>query len=125
MFSAPERVAESFNQYFAGFGCRITPAEVVIGSRRTIFDQRSGWRITYRVDPDDVGEPNLEFYATNRFTSDRHVRIFADGRGGHLEAMSESFFHDPSKPEFGAEEFRTRNKTLMSQLQDRGLYPGT
>jgi hypothetical protein len=38
-----------------------------------------GWRIVYRVDPDDGGFPSLEFYATHRMTSDSHVRIWADG----------------------------------------------
>jgi hypothetical protein len=111
--SPKERVAESFNLYFAGFDIRIAPEDVVIGSRRTIFDQRSGWRITYRVDSDGAGMPSLEFYATNRWTNDRHVRIGADGQGEHLEAISEIFVVDPENPSSGAD----RNAAIERELR--------
>jgi hypothetical protein len=60
------RIAEIFNDYFFNFGIRISPEDVVTGSRRTIRDSASGWVITYRVDTDATGAVNLEFYATNQ-----------------------------------------------------------
>ena len=101
MVSTPEeRVAESFNAYFAAFGIRIQTQDVAIGSQQSIADQNSGWLINYRVDADSEGLPTLEFYARNRWTNDRHARIAADGQGVHLEAISEIFFgdDDPADP---------------------------
>jgi hypothetical protein len=117
-----ERVAESFNLYFANWDIGVAPEDVAVGSRRTIVDRKSGWRITYRVDDDGGGMPNLEFYATNRWTNDRHVQIWADGHGEHLEAVSEIFFHEPEEPDSGTEEIRTRNEAVVRELRDRGLY---
>jgi hypothetical protein len=73
------RIAELFNDYFLNFGIRISAEDVIVGSRRTIRDEHSGWAITYRVDGDASGVSSLEFYATNRRTNDRHVLISADG----------------------------------------------
>lgn len=116
--SAEERIAESFNLYFSAWDIRIAPRDAVIGSHRVVTDQESGWRITYRVDPDDSNMPVMEFYAMNRFTNDRHVRIWADGHGEHLEAIAEIFFvgkddHDS---------FNDRNAAIASELRERGLY---
>lgn len=30
-----------------------------------------GWKIRFRVDPDNLGSPSLEFYAVHRMMSDR------------------------------------------------------
>jgi hypothetical protein len=116
--SPEERIAESFSLYFSAWGIRVAPEDVVIGSHRIIVDQRSGWRIIYRVDPDEANMRSVEFYATNRFTNDRHVRIGADGHGEHLEAISEIFFVDRDDPDSFAE----RNASIERKLRDRGLY---
>lgn len=114
------RIAEAFNDYFAAFGIRIAPDDVTVGARRTITDERSGWVITYRVDPDASGAPSLEFYATNRRTNDRHARISADGHGEHLEAISETLILNSDN---AAGDFRTRNEDVAARLRERGLYP--
>lgn len=124
MSSARERIAESFNAYFADWDVRIRPEDVVMGCRGTVVEQRSlrwprpGWRVNYRVDPDDNGLPCLEFYATHRMTNDRHVRIGADGQGEHLEAISEIFVVDPQNPMSGDE----RNAAIEREIRDCGLY---
>jgi hypothetical protein len=120
-----ERVAEAFNAYFANFDIRIRPEEVVPGSRRAIG--KRGWRITYRVDPDDAGFPSLEFYATHRMTNDRHVRIWADGHVDHLDAIHEFYSYDPKIPgseEAAREEYMRHNQAIARHLHGRGLYPG-
>ena len=79
--TAAERIAEAFNECFANFEIRIEAGDVVLGTRRQIHEQ--GWRVTYRVVPDDGGFPSLEFHSTHRMTGDRHARIWADG---HVQA---------------------------------------
>ncbi len=89
---------------FANFDIRIEPEDVRLGSRRRIGQR--GWRIAYRIDPDDAGLPSLEFYATHRMTNDRHVRIWADGHVDHLDAIDEFYGFDPkgeSAPDLGVE----------------------
>lgn len=113
------RIAQAFNEYFATFGIRLDPDDMVPGSRRTIRDP-SGWAITFRVDHDADGRPVLEFYATHRRTNDRHVRIDADGNGEHLEALSEIMFVSSDE---AAEVFDDRNEVIARHLQERGLYP--
>jgi hypothetical protein len=75
MASPEELIAEKFNAYFANFNIRIEVDDIRIGTLREI--RADGWQIRYRVDPDDAGSPNLEFYATHRMSDDRHVRMWA------------------------------------------------
>ena len=72
-----ERIARRFNSFFTSSGIRIKPKDVRLNARREI--RKGGWRITYRVNPDDGGFPSLEFYASHRMTDDTHYRIWADG----------------------------------------------
>jgi hypothetical protein len=75
-----------------------------MGTRGTVIEQPSdrwphpSWHVQYRVDTDVDGQLGLEFYVTSRMTNDRHARISADGRGEHLEAVSEMFAYDPHAP---------------------------
>jgi hypothetical protein len=97
---------------------------VTVGSRRTITER--GWRITYRVDPDDAGAPSLEFYATHRMTSDSHERIWADGHLEHLDAIYEAYAYDakvPGSEEAAREKYLQHNQAVARELRARGLYP--
>lgn len=114
------RIAEVFNDYFVNFDIRISPEDVVAGSRRTIRDSASGWAITYRVDRDATGAVNLEFYATNRWTNDRHVLITGDGQCEHLDAISEILILNSDN---AVGEFEDSNEAIARQLRERGLYP--
>jgi hypothetical protein len=119
-----ERVAEAFNGYFADSGIRIAPEEARVGTHLRIGGR--GWRIAYRVDPDDGGFPSLEFYATNRMTDDRHVRIRADGSLEKLEAIYESYAFDskvPGSEEAARERYIRHNQAVARELRERGLYP--
>lgn len=114
------RIAEVFNDYFVNFDIRISPEDVDAGSRRTIRDSTSGWAVTYRVDRDAAGVLNLEFYATNRRTNDRHVLISGDGQCELLDAVSELVI---SNSDNAVDDFEDRNEVIARQLRDRGLYP--
>lgn len=113
-------IAELFNDYFVNFGIRISPEDVDAGSRRTIRDDASGWAITYRVDRDSAGVVNLEFYATNRRTNDRHVLISGVGRGEHLEALNDMVIINSDN---AVDDVANSNEAIAQRLQDRGLYP--
>lgn len=115
--SAEERIAESFNEYFSAWDIRIAPEDAVIGIQRVLTDRDSGWRIAYRIDPDDSDLPVMEFYAVNRFTDDRHVRIWADGNGEHLDAISEITFVGEDDDSSGRS-----NAAIAQELRERGLY---
>lgn len=118
-----QRIAEAFNDYFAAFGIGIRPddvAAVAAGGRRTIRDSRSGWAITFRVDRAPAGDLSLEFYATNRRTNDRHVRISADGAMEHLDALSEMVILDSAS---STGESEARNAAVADRLRERGIYP--
>jgi hypothetical protein len=122
--SAEERIAAAFNSCFAAFEIRIRPEDVTPGARRAIRER--GWLIAYRVDAGEGGSPALELYATHRMTSDRHVRISADGTLEELDAIWEAYAFKPDVP--GSEEAAKRrylehNRTVAEQLRDRGLYP--
>jgi hypothetical protein len=122
--SPEELISEKFNAYFARFDIRIKPEDVTIGSHRMIG--RQGWRIAYRVDPDDAGRPTLEFYATHRMTSDSRVRIWSDGHTEDLETIHEAYVYDAKLP--GAEQaaeaaYLAHNRSVAEKLRDRGLYP--
>ena len=119
-----ERIADAFNRYFESFAIRIEPEDVEVGSHRSIVNR--GWRIIYRVDPDDNGSPCLEFYATHRMTSDSHVRIWADGHTEELDAIYEAYAFDakvPGSKEAAREKYLRHNQAVAEQLTARGLYP--
>lgn len=127
---AAERIAASFNQYFADFNVRLAPADVVVGRRETIVEQpsdrhpRPSWSVQYCIDDGDDGQPCLEFYATSRWTNDRHARITADGRGEHLEALDDVFAFDPKGPNTAhaaREEFDRHNREIAEALRLRGF----
>lgn len=124
MTTPEERVADAFNAYFARFDIAIAPEDAAVGTRRAISGR--GWRIRYRVDPDDAGVPCLEFYATHRMTSDTHVRIWADGHIDDLDAIWESYAYDAKTP--GSEQaakarYLEHNQAVANQLRERGLFP--
>jgi len=118
-----ERIARRFNSFFKGFSIRIEPEEVVLGARGQIG--AGGWRITYRVDPDDGGFPSLEFYATHRMTDDSHYRIWADGYAEKLEALRTFYGYRPEVPESKEEaerKYTEHNVRVAKELRERGLY---
>ena len=125
MSTPEERIADAFDRHFANFDIRIEPGDVRVGSRREILAH--GWRIAFRVDPDDTGLPRLEYYATHRMTSDTHVRIWADGHEDELDAIYESYMFDSKVPGSEAtarEKYLTHNRMVADELREAGLYPG-
>jgi hypothetical protein len=124
MVAPEERIAETFNGYFANFDIRIEAGDVVVGSRQEI--RKRGWWIAFRVLPDDAGFPSLEFYATHRMTNDRHSRIWADGHLEELDAIREFYGYDanvPGSEDAAKKEYLRHNRMVAEQLRVAGLYP--
>lgn len=80
----------AFARYFVRFDLALPPEDVAL-RRPGRITQRS-WFIFY-IWGQDEGALYLEFYASNRFTNDRHVRIYEDGR---TVSMAKSW--DPIMP---------------------------
>ena len=103
---------------------RVDSEEVAVGCRRA-------WRelhmpITYRVDPDDAGFPNLEFYVSDSMGDDYHGRIWAEGHVDELDAMHLWFRFDPTVPEskeIAQGELRRHNLAVAQRLRARDLLP--
>ncbi len=125
MEGAEERIARVFDAQFRHFDILIAPEDVTLGAHRQIA--RQGWRIIYRVDPDDAGLPSLEYYATTRMTSDTHVRIWSDGHVEDLDAIREAYAYDadiPGSKEAAHADYLQHNRKVADVLAARGLYPG-
>jgi len=130
MHGTPEdHVARAFEAFLSRIGLhavRIDPEEVVLGRHRT-------WRelhmhIAYRVDPDDAGFPNLEFYAYDPMGDDHHGRIWADGHVEELDAMRLWFHFNPEvmeSKEAARQELFAHNLGVGQHLRRRGLLPDT
>lgn len=85
-------IRQAFVGYFSG---TVTLPEGPLTARGQVSMAR--WSVNYVLHEVD-GRPCLDFYATNRFTNDRHVRIFEDGQLEELDAPFEAFVHDPKVP---------------------------
>jgi hypothetical protein len=123
MTTPEERIADAFNRYFQ-FNVRLEAGDVRAGGSREIRGR--GWRIMFRVVPDDAGLPSLELYGTNRMTDDSHVRISSDGSLEHLDAIYEAYGYDakvPGAKEAAREKYLRHNKMIAEQLRAAGLYP--
>jgi hypothetical protein len=119
-----ERIVDAFNAYSSKFDIRIEAGDVAVSTRREL--RKRGLRITLRVVPDDAGSPSLDFYATNRMTDDRHVRIWADGQVERLEVIREGYAYNPKvqgSKEASESEHLEHNRRIAEELRAAGLFP--
>ena len=70
------RIEERFRLAFAPWGIALRPEHVSERKRGKIV--ASGWAIWYLFGEDERGE-YLDYYASDRMTDDRHVRVREDG----------------------------------------------
>ena len=113
-------IEEEFGQDFATWGIRL-PLDA-IESRQRGRISKAGWTIWYLFGSDGDKE-YLDYYAMHRMTSDRHVRIYSDGKRESLDAIDE-FYVSPKDPEEAAKakaEFFARNKAVAKMLEDKGF----
>ena len=83
-----EQLRQRFNRAFATWGIEL-PLDAMSPGVVWIIVQR-GWTIWTRFDiGDEDGRERLYYYAMHRMTSDRHVRMYADGEEESLPAVAE------------------------------------
>ena len=85
-----EQLRQRFNRAFAHWGIEL-PVDAMSSGVVWLIAQR-GWTIwtCFDIGAED-GRERLDYYAMHRMTSDRHVRLYADGEEEGLPAMSEGY----------------------------------
>jgi hypothetical protein len=90
------RIVEMFNSYFETWAISLPPESVHKGLPGAIFQR--GWGIQCCFGADARGR-YMDFYAANRLTNDRHVRIYESGNVESLPAISD-FLHENWQAEY-------------------------
>lgn len=111
-------IRSAFAAYFSE---AVTLPEGALPARGRLTQAR--WSVNYVLCEVD-GHTYLDFYATNRFTNDRHVRLHDDGRTEHLDAPLEGFSHDPQVPrdrERAERAYFDHNRRVYELLRSKGL----
>lgn len=84
----------------------------------------SGWSIRYLFGADEHGE-YLDFYACNRFTNDRHVRIYESGKAEVLETYWDGFIYpgdaSPEQIDAARKEYYEHNRAVGRELERKGF----
>jgi hypothetical protein len=83
---------------------------------------KAGWVIWYLFDSDEQGE-YLDYYAAARMTSDRHVRVYADGRCERLPTIRELHLvsQDPEENARLEAEYFAENRRVAALLKAKGF----
>jgi len=111
-------IREAFAVSFAG---AVTLPDGKLPARGHVEQAR--WSVNYVLCEVD-GRTCLDFYASNRFTNDRHVRILDDGRIEFLDAPRDGFSYDPDVPgdrERAERECFDHNRRAYDLLRAKGL----
>ena len=114
----PAAIRAAFADYFSG---AVTLPEGPLPARGQISMAR--WHVTYVFWEVD-GRQCLDFYATNRFSSDQHARILESGTVELLEAPRDGFSHDPKVPgdrERAEREYFDHNRRVQALLRSKGF----
>lgn len=115
----PTAIRAAFEAYFAG---TVTLPEGPLPVQGQLSMAR--WSVNYVLSEVD-GRQCLDFYASNRFTNDRHVRILEDGSVEWLEAPRDGFSYDPELPgdhERAEREYFEHNQRVYALLRSKGLF---
>ncbi|MEN4007007.1 MAG: hypothetical protein PQ964_06605 [Methanobacteriaceae archaeon] len=100
----------------------ITLPEEDLNARRSGHINKEGWLIQYCFGKDKTGK-YMDYYATNRWYGDSHVRIYADGTEKEFPVLLD--FHltsDDSVEDKRLEnEFYERNRKVAKMLIEKGF----
>lgn len=117
---------DPMDQIRAGFTAYFDTADITLP---TPIPQRGnikakGWVIAYVLTKDDKGAPCLDFFAQNRFTNSRHVRILDTGEILPLESYQDALiFEDEDDEDWGRAAARQHehNQEVTRILRQKGL----
>ena len=119
-----EQLRQRFNRTFAPWGIGLPVDALSPGVVRLIA--RRGWSIWTRldIDPED-GRERLDYYAMHRMTSDRHVRLYADGEEENLPTIAGGYVTPQDATVAEEEEARDRyfahNQEVEKLLEEKGF----
>ena len=114
------RIAEAFRSDFAQSGLEIPAGS--LASREPGFIQSGGWLIQFSFGNDSRGE-FLDYYASNRWTEDSHVRLYATGRRQQLASLASAYSSngDPADEKHARAEFHRKNRRVARKLCAKGF----
>ncbi len=117
-----EGLMELFNHEFDRWEIKLLPE--AIESDEVWMIVKRGWTIWCRFGSDENSE-YLDYYASHRMTSDRHVRLYPDGRRESLETLSEFFSYPkdatPEEIVYKKAEFNAYNQAVSKMLNEKGF----
>ncbi len=119
-----EQLRQRFNRTFAPWGIEL-PVDALSPGVVRLIAQR-GWSIWTRldIDPED-GRKRLDYYAMHRMTSDRHVRMYANGEEENLPAIAGGYVTPKDAPVAEQDEARDRyfahNQAVEKLLEEKGF----
>jgi hypothetical protein len=111
-----DKIRQSFQEYFKSDGVALPDP---IPETGTV--QKGGWKIQYRLN--ENGE-SLDFYAENRRTNSRHIRIHADGKVEPLENYRDNLILEDDSEEAWARASQKNidnNRNVDRILQEKGF----
>ncbi len=113
-------IADSFNKRFSGW--MITLPEEDLNAQRSGHINKEGWLIQYCFGKDET-DKYMDYYATNKWYGDSHVRIYADGTKKDLPAlcsMHKSSWYPEEAKQLEDEHFELQSK-IAEMLIDKGF----
>jgi hypothetical protein len=115
-----DEIEAQFNAEFAHWTIRLPPEDIAQRSRGKII--QAGWAIWYLFGSDEMGE-YLDYYASHRMTSDRHIRIGAGGRCEDLPTIHSARLSSKDTAEDARleAEFYAENQRVAELLEDKGF----
>jgi hypothetical protein len=118
--SLVKTIEERFNAQFAQYGIYL-PHEDIAGRQRGKI-VKGGWAIWYLFGIDKMGE-YLDYYASHRMTSDRHLRLYANGKEKELPIiiLIRLCSDDPAEDAKLEARFRARNRRVNRLLKKKGF----
>ena len=118
-----EQLRQRFNRVFARWEIELPPDAMSPGVVWFIVQQ--GWTIWTRFDIGTAdGREHLDYYAMHRMTSDRHVRMFADGEEEWLPCIASMYVEKgatEAERKEEEEEFYARNQAVQKLLEEKGF----
>ena len=111
-----ELMKKYFEDYFSHW--KIELPDKNLNERLSGHIQKSGWLIQYCFGIED-GIEYLDFYASHRMTSDRHERIYENGKTDDLPSMQ--MFYIRNSDEYGKEAFEKHNQKVTELLAEKGF----
>ena len=119
-----EQLRQRFNRAFAHWGIEL-PVDAMSSGAVWLIAQR-GWTIwtCFDIGAED-GRERLDYYAMHRMTSDRHVRLYADGEEEGLPAMAEGYVIPQAATVAERQAVRDKhfayNQALEKLLEEKGF----